>query len=94
MIAEDLGLITPDVRELMRDFEIPGMKVLLFSFGDDQPTNPYTIHNLERNCVAYTALTIQIPSEDGSTQKLPWIKRKESGSISVERLPLNNFTGN
>ncbi len=54
VIAEDLGVITPDVRELMRDFEIPGMKVLLFSFGDDLPTNPYTIHNLERNCVAYT----------------------------------------
>jgi 4-alpha-glucanotransferase len=54
LIAEDLGTITPDVRELMRDFEIPGMKVLLFSFGDDQPTNPYTIHNVDRNCVAYT----------------------------------------
>lgn len=54
IVAEDLGIITPDVREVMRDFEIPGMKVLLFSFGDDQPTNPYTIHNLERNCVAYT----------------------------------------
>jgi 4-alpha-glucanotransferase len=54
IIAEDLGIITPDVREVMRDFEIPGMKVLLFSFGDDQPTNPYTVHNLERNCVAYT----------------------------------------
>jgi 4-alpha-glucanotransferase len=54
IVAEDLGIITPDVREVMRDFEIPGMKVLLFSFGDDQPSNPYTVHNLERNCVAYT----------------------------------------
>ncbi|MBI5249902.1 MAG: 4-alpha-glucanotransferase [Desulfomonile tiedjei] len=54
IIAEDLGIITPDVRELMRDFEIPGMKVLLFSFGDDQPTNPYTVHNFEKNCIAYT----------------------------------------
>jgi len=54
IIAEDLGIITPDVRELMRNFEIPGMKVLLFSFGYDQATNPYTVHNLEKNCVAYT----------------------------------------
>jgi 4-alpha-glucanotransferase len=54
IIAEDLGVITPDVRETMRQFELPGMKVLLFAFGEDLPTNPYIPHNLERNCVAYT----------------------------------------
>lgn len=54
LVAEDLGIITPDVREIMHDFDFPGMKVLLFSFGDDIATNPYTIHNLEKNCVAYT----------------------------------------
>jgi 4-alpha-glucanotransferase len=54
IIAEDLGLITPDVAEVMRESGFPGMKVLLFAFGDDLPTNPYIPHNLERNCVAYT----------------------------------------
>ncbi len=54
LVAEDLGIITPDVREVMRTFELPGMKVLLFSFGDDQPTNPYTVHNFEKNYIAYT----------------------------------------
>jgi 4-alpha-glucanotransferase len=54
IIAEDLGLITPDVREVMHHFELPGMKVLLFAFGDDLPTNPYIPHNLPKNCVAYT----------------------------------------
>ena len=34
-VAEDLGVITPDVREVMRHFELPGMKVLLFAFGGD-----------------------------------------------------------
>jgi 4-alpha-glucanotransferase len=53
-IAEDLGLITPDVREVMRHFELPGMKVLLFAFGGDSATNPYVPHNHVRNCVAYT----------------------------------------
>ncbi len=54
IIAEDLGVITPDVREVMNHFELPGMKLLLFAFGEDLPTNPYIPHNLPRNCVAYT----------------------------------------
>ncbi|OGP53779.1 MAG: 4-alpha-glucanotransferase, partial [Deltaproteobacteria bacterium RBG_13_52_11] len=37
VIAEDLGVITPDVREVMHQFELPGMKVLLFAFGEDHP---------------------------------------------------------
>lgn len=54
IIAEDLGIITPDVIEVMRHFEFPGMKILLFAFGKDLPTNPYIPHNLPQNCVAYT----------------------------------------
>ena len=54
IVAEDLGIITPDVREVMHHFELPGMKVLLFAFGEDLPTNPYIPHNLPKNCVAYT----------------------------------------
>jgi 4-alpha-glucanotransferase len=38
----------------MTHFGFPGMKVLLFAFGQDLPTNPYIPHNLPRNCVAYT----------------------------------------
>ncbi len=54
IIAEDLGIITPDVREIMHYFEFPGMKILLFAFGKDLPFNPYIPHNLPQNCVAYT----------------------------------------
>ena len=54
IIAEDLGLITPDVWEVMDHFGFPGMKVLLFAFGDDLPTNPYAPHNYIKNCVVYT----------------------------------------
>lgn len=54
LIAEDLGTITDDVREVMREFSLPGMKILLFAFGPDLPTNPYTPHNHVRNCVVYT----------------------------------------
>jgi 4-alpha-glucanotransferase len=54
LIAEDLGVITPEVREIMQRFEFPGMKVLLFAFGEDLPTNPYAPHNVVQNCLIYT----------------------------------------
>lgn len=54
IIAEDLGFITSDVVETIHQTGFPGMKVLLFAFGDDLPTNPYAPHNLYRNCLVYT----------------------------------------
>ena len=54
IVAEDLGFITTDVTEVKNHFKFPGMKILLFAFGDDLPANPYAPHNLERNCVVYT----------------------------------------
>jgi 4-alpha-glucanotransferase len=54
VIAEDLGTITPDVRQVMEEYGLPGMKVLLFAFGEDNPLNPYLPHNYDRNCIVYT----------------------------------------
>lgn len=54
IIAEDLGIITADVREVMNKFDIPGMKVLLFAFGEGLPKNPYAPHNHIKNCIIYT----------------------------------------
>lgn len=53
-IAEDLGIITDDVKEVKNRFGFPGMKVLLFAFNEDNPQNQYLPHNYERNCVVYT----------------------------------------
>jgi 4-alpha-glucanotransferase len=52
LIAEDLGSVTPAVRELMRKFGLPGMKVLLFAFSGDS-ANPYLPHNHVPNCFLY-----------------------------------------
>lgn len=52
IIAEDLGVITPDVIELLNAFDLPGMKVLQFGFTG--PDNPFMPHNYVPNCVAYT----------------------------------------
>lgn len=53
LIAEDLGVMTPEVEDLRDSFGFPGMKILQYAFGGD-PKNGYLPHNYERNYVAYT----------------------------------------
>jgi 4-alpha-glucanotransferase len=54
VIAEDLGVITPEVDALRLQFSFPGMKVLQFAFGGDA-SNPYLPHNYsDPDCVVYT----------------------------------------
>ncbi|HET8985947.1 MAG TPA: 4-alpha-glucanotransferase [Trueperaceae bacterium] len=53
VIAEDLGVITPDVEELRDSFGLPGMKVLQFAFGGG-PDDPYLPHTYDKNCVVYS----------------------------------------
>ncbi|WGV23832.1 4-alpha-glucanotransferase [Halotia branconii] len=53
VLAEDLGVITPEVEALRDKYEFPGMKVLQFAFGSD-PSNPFLPFNYSRNAVVYT----------------------------------------
>lgn len=53
IIAEDLGVITPDVVEMREKFRLPGMKILQFAFASD-PDDPFLPHNYPENCVVYT----------------------------------------
>lgn len=53
VVAEDLGVITPEVEALRDRYGFPGMKILQFAFGDG-PEAPYLPHNYEQNCVVYT----------------------------------------
>lgn len=53
IIAEDLGVITPDVEALRDDFGFPGMRILQFGFSSDT-TNIDLPHNYHRNVVVYT----------------------------------------
>jgi len=78
IIAEDLGTITPDVREIMMIYGFAGMKLLLFAFGDDLASNPYVPHNHIQNCVVYTG------THDNNTVK-GWF-RKEARGEDRERL--------
>lgn len=53
VIAEDLGIITPEVEDLRDNFNFPGMKILQFAFNPNED-NPYLPHNHIKNCVIYT----------------------------------------
>ena len=54
IIAEDLGMITPEVEALRDQLGVPGMRVLQFNFGSDPGADAYRPHNYARNCVVYT----------------------------------------
>jgi 4-alpha-glucanotransferase len=91
-IAEDLGLITPDVRALRDQFEVPGTRVLQFAF-DGHADNPYLPHNFVRNTVAYTgthdnATTRQWYEESPEYQRQNlWGYIKRSAGESAEAAP-------
>lgn len=53
IIAEDLGLITPDVVDLRDSYQLPGMKIFQFAFSST-PADPFLPHNYPQNCVGYT----------------------------------------
>ena len=60
IIAEDLGYITPTVRQLVKDTGFPNMKIMEFAFDGREPkeggakTNDYLPFNMDHNCVVYT----------------------------------------
>ena len=59
VVAEDLGVITPEVEQLRREFGFFGMKVLQFAFESDgkgglNPDNPFLPHNHEADYIVYT----------------------------------------
>ncbi len=92
VIAEDLGTITPGVREVMRESGIPGMKVLLLAFEDGFEWNVNIPHNVVRDCVLYTGThdtsTVRGWAEDEATEAHRERLRRYFGrDIPADELP-------
>ncbi len=92
LIAEDLGVITPDVCALRDGFQIPGTRVLQFAF-DGRPDNPYLPDNYIANSVVYTG-THDNNTTRGWFEDLPdearqrlWAYLKRSAGDSREVAP-------
>jgi 4-alpha-glucanotransferase len=80
IIAEDLGVITPDVEALRDGYHLPGMKVLQFAFGGG-PESPYLPHNYDRPFVVYTG------THDNDTT-LGWWRTLDEGARTHVQLYL------
>lgn len=77
VIAEDLGVITPDVEALREQFNLPGMKILQFAFGGG-PEDPFLPHNYPQHCVVYTG------THDNDTVR-GWYERVDEDERSFYR---------
>ena len=86
-IAEDLGYLTPEVRQLLADSGLPGMKILQFAF-DSRETANYLPHTYPRNCVCYAG------THDNSTL-MGWKNDAAPSDIAAAReyLGLNEEEG-
>ncbi|HBG25517.1 MAG: 4-alpha-glucanotransferase [Planctomycetes bacterium GWF2_41_51] len=71
IIVEDLGLITQDVRDLIKKLNLTGMKVLQFAFSDCCGKSPFLPHNYTENCIVYTG------THDNNTTKA-WFQNETS----------------
>ena len=74
IVAENLGLITPEVEALREEFEYPGMSILQFAFGGDGQAHEFKPHNFPRQRVAYTG------THDNDTTVGWWTSTGESDS--------------
>jgi len=74
VVAEDLGYITPDVREALCRLGLAGMKLFIFAFGEESAANPYQPHNYPRNCVAYTG------THDNNTMRGWWTQEADDAT--------------
>lgn len=88
-VAEDLGVITPEVEALRDDFDLPGMRVLQFAFTDDW-SHPFLPHNYVKNSVVY------LGTHDNNTT-VGWLESigfgAEDAEINPEKAKLCEYLG-
>lgn len=83
IVAEDLGVITPDVDALRNRYGFPGMHVLQFAFSTDG-TNTHLPHNYVPNSVCYTG------THDNDTT-VGWFRAHKTGASGKERAYLRRY---
>ena len=86
-IAEDLGFLTPEVRELLADSGLPGMKVLEFAFDSREPSS-YLPHLYTPHCVCYTGTHDNAPLPAWKEEADP-----DDLALAVQYLGLNEEEG-
>jgi 4-alpha-glucanotransferase len=92
IVAETLGVITPQVTALRERFGFPGMGILQFAFGTDPQAPEFKPHNYPRNFVVYTG------THDNDTTLGWWASRggdstRTSANIRAERKFARKYLG-
>ncbi len=82
IIAEDLGIITPEVEALRDRFHFPGMRVLQFAFDSEEESTFLPHQFTDRNCVCYTG------THDNNTTK-GWYENASEYSRDKVRCYMN-----
>ena len=93
VIAEDLGVITPQVEALRDEFGFPGMKILQMAFGTDPKSMDYRPHNYSRHCVIYTASHDHNTTVGWFTAKPGTQSTQSPEEIRMERACVLNYLG-
>jgi 4-alpha-glucanotransferase len=83
VIAEDVGKITSDVKEILHKFEFPGIRPILFAFGKNLSKHSCAPHNIQKNSVVYTG------THDCNTVR-GWYRRE---ATSQDRKQLSRYIG-
>ncbi len=78
IVAENLGVITPEVEAIRNQFGFPGMSILQFAFGKDPQAPSFLPHNYPRELVAYTG------THDNDTTVGWWISSSAADSTRTE----------
>ena len=94
VIAEDLGVITPDVRALRDELGFPGMVVLLWAFAG-RLDNPHRLENHRVNQVVYTSThdTDTLAGTTGVTDTWPLIELALSSRCALAIVPVQDVLG-
>ena len=92
LIAEDLGEVTPEVRALRDQFELPGIKILQFAFGTDPNADDFLPHNYARRAVVYTGthdndttmgwFLGQSESDEASTRSREQVEKEQTAVLA------------
>jgi len=94
VIAEDLGVITPDVHALRDELGFPGMAVLIWAFGG-LPDNPHRLENHREQQVIYTSThdTDTLAGATGASDTWPLVERALSSVCALAILPVQDILG-
>jgi 4-alpha-glucanotransferase len=94
VIAEDLGVITPDVHSLRDELGFPGMVVLIWAFRGP-PDNPHRLENHRENQVVYTSThdTDTLAGAMGTSDAWPLVEQALSSRCALAIVPVQDVLG-